>query len=910
VTFLFTDIEDSTPLLERVGMDVYEALLADHHRIIRAAVAAHGGVEVDTQGDGFFIAFAYATDAVCAAGDAQAAVGATTWPEGVELRVRMGVHSGDVRVVDDDYVGLPVHEAARVSAAAYGGQVLVSQRARDLLDEAALCGGELVDVGPHRLRGIAKPLRLYRLKHPDLGDDARPPRTQRAAQHNLPVSTNSFVGRGRELEQVAEALAETRILTLTGVGGVGKTRLALAAGHAAVASYPDGVWLIELASVGDAESLPRAVAGALGVEPGQGMTIEASLIDSVADKTLLLVLDNCEHLLEPVAALVENITRTCPDVSILATSREGLSCEGERMLMIPSLEAPQPGEANVDYPSVVLFVDRARAVRSDFVLTDDNTTAVADICRRLNGIPLALELAAARMRTMRPEDIAGRLGEIFRVLTGGRRTAVERHRTLRAAIDWSYELLRDAERLVFDRSSVFAGGFTLEAACMICAGGPVAADDVEEIIEGLVDKSMVVCDPTRHDVRYSVLETLRQYGADRLEERAETDEVRRRHAEYFTDFSVRVDEGLRGPDESRWFDDLARELDNVRAAFTWALDAGEMKIAVRICTATSVLFGNRWNEQACVWADQLVDVPAAVADPSYSLVLSVVATGMWQRGDMEAAAEVAQQAHELAHDVFSRAVAVGVLGSVAIFRGRPEEASRRFEDAVRLIAELGDAYQQAILCGAGAITYSYEGDHARARELADEHMRLNEKVDNPSCRADALYSMAEVIMHEDPDRAIELAREAAAIARSGKNSFAEGVALVTVTSLLGRHGDPAAALESFSEVIERWREMGNWAQQWNTIRNLIELFARIERDEAAVILDGAAEASGKAPPVYGPHGDRFNGVIRSLEARLGSVAFAALRARGEELDGPNAVAFAQAEIETALRARERAAIAS
>jgi predicted ATPase len=518
---LFTDVEGSTRHWQE-DEAAMRAALARHDKLVRAAIEDCGGVVFSTMGDGMAAAFANASDAVRAALDAQAALAGV-------LPVRMGLHTGEAELRDGDYFGTTVNRCARLTAVAHGGQVLCSEATASLVREAFPT--LLADLGEHRLRDLARPVRVFQV-----GEGRFPPlRTLDAFPGNLPLQLSSFIGREKELERAAAALADSRIVTLTGVGGVGKTRLALQVAAEVLPRFADGAWLVELAPVRDPDGVPDAVAAVFEVTPRSGQSLLQALVEFLRGKQLLLVVDNCEHLLEPAATLIETLERACPRVAVLATSREGLGIDGERMLAVPSLVSPRAGaspEAVAEAAAVRLFVDRAQAVKAEFSVTSDNAAAVAQVCRRLDGVPLAIELAAARVQAMNPAELARRLEQRFEVLAGGKRGAVERHQTLRAAIDWSYELLSGAQQRLLARLTVFAAGCTLEAAEAVCASGAVEAGAVWELVAALVARSLVVAEDQGAETRYRLLETIRQYGEERLEEHGETAELRHRHAEY------------------------------------------------------------------------------------------------------------------------------------------------------------------------------------------------------------------------------------------------------------------------------------------------------------------------------------------------------------------------------------------
>jgi predicted ATPase/class 3 adenylate cyclase len=521
VTFLFTDLEGSTRLWEE-HPDAMRAALARHDEVVRHAIEGHDGFVVKTTGDGFHAAFGTAHDAVDAAVAAQLALGEGPWEVTGPLKVRMGLHTCEAELRDGDYYGSAVNRAARLMSVAHGGQVVASAATSELVRGGSV---ELVDLGEHRLRDLTTTERVLQVHAPGLTREFPPLRTLDALPGNLPRQVTTFVGREAEIASLAELVRDAPLVTLTGVGGVGKTRLALQVATEVVARFPDGAWLCEFASVTDRSAVWDTLAASLRVQPFPGRSLEESALEYLTAKRLLLVLDNCEHLLDAIAGLVDAIARRCPHVSVLATSREGLALAGERIVAVPTLGVPRAdaaGDARLHADAVQLFADRAAAAQRDFALTDHNIETVAVLCRRLDGIPLAIELAAARVRSMSPEDLVARLDQRFKLLTRGSRAALERHQTLRSTIDWSYDLLDPTERLALDRLSVFAGGCDLAAAEVVLAGDDLDVFDVDDVLAQLVDKSLVVVE--RHDtgVRYRLLETIRQYAAERLQRDGDT----------------------------------------------------------------------------------------------------------------------------------------------------------------------------------------------------------------------------------------------------------------------------------------------------------------------------------------------------------------------------------------------------
>lgn len=911
LSFLFTDIELSTEML--LGAEdeyAYAQTMEEHRAALRDAFTSHGGQRIRTWGDAFFSAFDTATDAVRAAIAAQVAL-IETCPEGV--RVRMGVHSGEAAVVAEDYVGIAVHAAARIQAAAHGGQVLVSQSTKELLDADVGEGVTFLDLGPHQLKDIPEPLRLFQLTHPNLPRSFPPPRTMSALPHNLPASAKSFVGRQDDVREIAHALENARVVTLTGVGGVGKTRLSLETGAEVLPRYPNGVWFCELAAITDLDGIIHTIARALRFDREGSRTFRESLIAFLRQQRSLLLLDNCEHLLEPAAELIEEIARSCPTVAVLATSREGIGVDGEHIRPVRSLGVPADDaacETIADADAVRLFVDRARAVRPDFELGPHNAAAVTGICRRLDGIPLAIELAAARVTSMGPLEIAARLDRDFRFLRSGRRTAVERHRTLHGAVDWSYRLLTPDEQQLFERLSVFAGGFTLEAADRICS---VELDgDVTDLLEGLVGKSLVDADLGESETRYSMLETLRQYALAKLVERGDGDRMRDRHLAYFLELAVGAEEGLTGPDELRWVGIVKRELDNFRAAHEWAITSENVDAALRMIVGLQWYGGIRLaSEMFDSWAPRALDLPGAEAHEAAPDVYGLSAAGSWQRGELEAARALADRALALAPDPDDprRIFGLGSLEAVAIFEGRYDEALAHADETLRLARLSGSHAWEAQSLFIRQMIAGYAGNERLVRRYREEARSMSVPL-APSWMAFERYTFGEAVLDDDPVAAIAALDEAVELAERVEQDFLAGVARVGAVSLRGRHFDPDEALAGYAELIESWRRAGNWRQQWTTLRNLLELFARLALDSSAVAVFFAAEASPTAGPVGGAHGARLERLIPELESRLGAEAFAAARERGTRMTDDKAVAFALDEIRAALARGEEASSVS
>jgi predicted ATPase/class 3 adenylate cyclase len=515
IAFLFTDIESSSKLWEQYP-EAMSAALAEHNMLLRRVIEAHKGYIFKLWGDAAYAAFDTAIDALNAALESQRELLRHSWGELGSLRVRMALHSGAAEVRDGDYFGPTLNRCARLLSAAHGGQILLSAATEELVRDGLPQGVSLRPLGQHRLKDLQRPENIFQVIHPDLPAEFSSLRTLNAVPNNLPIQLTSFIGREREIREVQELLKQTRLLTLTGSGGCGKTRLALQVAADLLEDYPDGVWFIDLSVLTDPLLVPSTVAATLGIHEESGQPTLTTLAEALKSRMLLLILDNCEHVVGACAHLAETLLRTCTAIRILATSREALGIAGEATWRVPSLSLPQSHELNqadslariTQYEAVRLFIERAEAASSDFRVTSHNIGAIVQICQRLDGIPLAIELAAARVTVLSVEQIAARLDDRFRLLTGGSRTALPRQQTLRAMMDWSYELLNDRERMLFRRLSVFAGGFTLEAVEAVCADEQIPPEEILDLVTNLVSKSLVVFEERDGEARYRLLETV------------------------------------------------------------------------------------------------------------------------------------------------------------------------------------------------------------------------------------------------------------------------------------------------------------------------------------------------------------------------------------------------------------------
>jgi predicted ATPase/class 3 adenylate cyclase len=716
VTLLFTDIEGSTRLLQKLG-DRYGDVLARHHALIRNAVAQHDGHEVDVQGDGFLIAFARADDAIAAAADAQRALG-----ELDRVRVRMGVHTGQPQRGGSGYVGLDVHRAARIRDAAHGEQVLLSQTMRDLVDV------EVRDLGEHRLRDLTQSQRLYQLLAPGLRRDFRPPRTLENRPTNLPVQPTPLIGRERELAETAELVRrdDVRLVTLTGPGGCGKTRLALQAAAELVDDFPDGVFFAALEALEDPGLVLPTIAQTLGVDETGAATLADALGDFIGERRLLLVLDNFEQVLEAAPRLRGLFAPT--NVKLLVTSRAPLRLSGEHEYQVPPLELPGPHSyADLDtfsqYDSVALFIERAQSVRADFTVSADNAPAIAQICARLDGLPLAIELAAARVRMLPPQALLDRLGERLALLTSGPRDLPSRQQTLRGAIDWSYGFLREDERRLLARLSVFAGGCRLEAAEPVC---DARLDELEALLENNLLRQEERPDGAP---RFQMLETIREYAAERLRESGDADEMRGHHAGYFLRWAEERFQARVAGELVSGFGVEEEEHENLRAALTWARGRGDGELELRLATALFPYWGaGGYLSEGRAWLSDALSRGDESTELTRAWGMLATANLTWRQGDAAATQEFAEAALPVFEAHGDRRGVSGALNSLAIaaqWRGDADEEARLWAKQEAVARELGSEAGLAISLNNRAYGEIILGRYAAAERLLRESLQLS-----------------------------------------------------------------------------------------------------------------------------------------------------------------------------------------
>lgn len=814
VTFLFTDIEGSTRLAEDLG-DKYQAVLEAHHRLVREGLGARGGIEVSTEGDSFFCVFANARSAIETAAALQKTIWATDWPADAVVRVRMGIHTGEGTLGADNYVGADVHRAARISAAAHGGQVLISGATRALTE--SYLGPELAlrDLGLHGLRDLSHPEQLHQLLIDGLPTDFPAPRTLDARPGNLPTQLTSFVGRHRELAETEEVVGRSRLVTLIGEGGSGKTRLALESSARLLDYFPDGVWFIDLAPLTDAAFLEEEVAVTLGIQQQTGRELVDTILDVLCNKTALLVLDNCEHLVESAATFVDSVLSQAPDVRVMATSRGPIGASGEVTLRVPPLGLPQAnkdGDSTVSDPSdaVRLFVERGQSADPSFQLNSENVEAIAHICVRVDGLPLAIELAAARLRVFSPSEIAARLDDRFRLLTGGARTALPRQHTLQAAVDWSYEMLSAVEQQLFDRLSVFSGGFTMGAAEDVCSEASI--DVVDNVIR-LVDQSMVVAEPGLDGgTRYRLLETLRHYGRQRLQERGEEAEFRARHVGFVSRIAEEALPHLNGRQHRRWMQRLDAEHENCRVALDWCRDTREVRDHLNLVA----LWGYFWTRFG-LWTEARTRLNEALdleddKHPELRLRAILSTAEVFVAVDRERVATLANEALDLADrhgDSGARVDARYLGGYSALHSNDHERAVNLLEQALELCEQDGLESERARLLVMMGNAFS-DRDTARARSYLETGLSLHREAANLSGVAQSLHYLgALAVKSGDLDTAAAWLEEGLEVDAEIGGRDNSGHLLMELGSVRRLQGDSAEAHTLLSEALAFLTNVGD-----------------------------------------------------------------------------------------------------
>jgi predicted ATPase/class 3 adenylate cyclase len=915
LTFLFTDLENSTPLWEKYPNDMQQAS-ARHDVLMREVIEQHKGRVVKTTGDGFHAVFESPLDGVAAALAGQQRIAVEVWPTTIgSPKVRMGLHTGESQEREGDYYGIEVNLAARIMSLGYGGQILLSEATTTLVKKTLPPDYALADLGEHRLKGIASVEHIFQLCHPDLVANFPPLKSLAAFKHNLPRQPSSFIGRSKELTEIKHLLKETSLLTLLGPGGTGKTRLMLQAAEELIEDYPDGVWLVELAPLTDPDLIPERVAAALNVQEQPGRQMLDTLVEYLRRKELLLLLDNVEHLVRESAEFTEHLLRNCPKLKILVTGREALFIAGETTLQIPSLSLPgmrrkvDPKEMRTS-EGVQLFLERARAVQPDFSLNPENATPIADIVVRLDGIPLALELAAARLRMMTVEQIAARLNDRFRLLTGGRRTALPRQQTLQALIDWSWNLLDEKEHFLLRRLSVFYGGWTLEAAQAVAGFNPLDEFDVFDALEQLINKSLVtVLRPAAGEARYGMLESIRQYAQNKLFETGEGEILRDRHADHFVALVDMFDQQGLGPEYHIWLNQFALDGDNLRAVFEWiAEDRPGLTLHF---TGILLQFDPVWihYREARAWLELAIEQARNLLDENSAdvnmkdFIRALMSLGwlLVTHGDMRNGHSTLDESIRLARKYEEFRLLAFALGmkAQAMGSGVTWEVIDQLEQVIALSRR--DGYEIELIFALFSVGQAYliKGNTEKGQRNIAEVIQLVENFDSLFIKAWAYYAQA--IKAQMIQELAEAERYHLLAVEANEKLGNQRMAATSRSELahLYRHeGRTDEAATIYRQTILSWQEQGHQA----AVAHQLECFAYIamtnEQFENAAQLLGAAQIARErtnSPSTDPQEIAEREQAMKRLEVEFGVKELERLMNKGKSMGLDEAVVFALKE---------------
>jgi predicted ATPase/class 3 adenylate cyclase len=911
VTFLFTDIEGSTKMWER-SPQAMQAALARHDEVLRNTIEEHGGFVFKTVGDAFCAAFPTAPDALEAALEAQRTLLSEQWQQIGPLRVRMALHTGAAEERDGDYFGPPLNRVARLLSAAHGGQVLLSAATHEMVRDRLPAGAILTDLGERHLKDLFRPERVFQLTAPELPSDFPPLRTLEAYRNNLPLQPTPLVGREKEVSEVRDLLRgeETRLLTLTGPGGTGKTRVALQAAADLLEEFPDGAFFVSLAALGDPDRFISAVAETLGVKEIGEQPLDETLKDYLSERRLLLVLDNFEQVLGAAPAVTEMLAEAS-GLKVLATSRAPLGLYGEHEYAVPPLSVPDVRhlpdlKALSQYEAVRLFIERAKSAKVDFEVTDESAPAVAEICVRLDGLPLAIELAAARIKMLPPRAMLKRLGSRLKLLTGGARDLPERQRTLRATIEWSFALLDEGEQLLFGRLAVFSGGRTLEAIEEICdAEGDLPVDTFDGV-SSLVDKSLLRQEEGPNgEPRFVMLETVHEFAREKLQGSGEAESIKRAHAEYFLTLAEEAYTELKGPDQLEWLERLEAEHDNMRAALSWALERKVAELALRLGGALWWFWWMRgYYSEGRRWFQEALAIEGRGSPGSRAMALAGAGALALEQGDYDRAEEACEEGldlleHETREASEARLWLLGLLGWVAWQREELGQAGESFEEGLTLSREMSDTWWLAISLSNLAIVPQSRGDSERATELYEESMDLFRVQGDKQTLAVCLNNLATLVYSQgDLGRAAQLTEEAVALQRELGSRGGVSLGLCNL-------GWMALLQDNLGKAADLYRE--SLSLSWETglnplVQSALEGFACMagaggEADRAAQLW-GAAQALHEAKGI--PRDIDFfaeaDARISAVRSGMGEESWEEAWGKGQTMTLEEAVSYALEEV--------------
>lgn len=898
LTFLFTDIEGSTPLWDTYP-EAMKTALAKHDSILKQAVESNGGKVIKTTGDGIHAVFETAGKGVAAASAAQEALGACRWEE-IEpqaIRVRMGLHTGEAEHRNDDYYGSTLNRAARIMAAGHGGQLLLSAVTAELVRRQLPTDITLLDLGEHHLKGLLYAEHIFQLCAPHLASSFPALQSLTAPNHNLPAQLTTFIGRERELAETQSKLDSARLLTLIGPGGTGKTRLALEIAANQLDRFKDGVWLAELAPIADPGFVVSTIAAVFELHEVQGVPLITLLVDYLRAREALLVLDNCEHLVEASAKVADQLLHACPQLKIIASSREALGVDGETVYRVPSLSVPDQAAADLmTYEATRLFIERAAKAEPRFQATAENAAAIIQICQRLDGIPLAIELAAARIKLFTPEQIAARLDDRFKLLTGGSRSALPRQQTLRALIDWSHQSLSELEQRALRRLAVFSGGWTIEGAEAVI-GETVALEG----LLGLVNKSLVNVSEQASAARYRFLETIRQYAMEKLLETDEAAETRSRHVDYMLALAGRAESGFLGSQRLTWLDHMELEHDNLRAALEWA-SSNNPANAVQLALVLGEFWTSRdFNSEAISWCQPILSRSEGMTEigAPRSRLYGVLAQSAIYAGNHRLARSAAAEGLVLANQT-NDAPALVRLNSLAalasVYLGDFADAQHALQVAGDLARETGQKGELTmILVLTAQIAFYSAGDVSKAKSyLADaESLSRNSGSQWNNAMMEFILARLSGLVGE-VERARALFRQSADTAQRMGNMRVVYSCHSELAHILRRHGELDEALRLYAEVLPQWNGLGHRPAVAHELECIAFILGQKGRPEAAVTLLGAADAlrTSIEANMTSPERVEYDEVISDLRAVVDESRFGQSWAAGQSMSMDQAIELA------------------
>ncbi len=903
VTFLFTDIEGSTHLLQQLG-ECYAGVLAECRQLLSTAFGQWHVQEVGTKGDTFFVAFSRASEAAAAAVTIQRALANHSWPQGASVRVCIGLHTGEPILSSDGYIGLDVHHAARIMSAGHGGQILLSQTTRELLEQHLPAGTSLRDLGRHRLKDLQRPSHLFQLSIAGLPADFPPLKTLDTHPNNLPIQPTPLIGREREVNSVCQLLRreEVCLLTLTGPGGTGKTRLSLQVAAELSDHFVDGVFFVNLAPISDPDLVVPTIAQTLALKESGEQPLLELLKAALREKHLLLLLDNFEQVVNAALQVAELLV-ACPEIKMLITSRVVLHVRAEQVFAVPPLTLPDAKHlpdlmALSHYAAVALFIQRAQAVKPDFQLTNANASAVAEVCIRLDGLPLAIELAAARIKLLSPQALLARLSHRLHVLTGGTRDLPARQQTLRNTIKWSYDLLGVQEQQVFRLLSVFTGGCTLEAAEAICQRAGNASIDVLNTVASVLDNSLLQqTEQEEEEPRLVLLETVREYGLEALDASGEAEATRQAHAAYYLALAEQAEPELRGTQQALWLSRLEAEYNNFRVALGWALENGEVEIGLRLAGVLWRFWMVRGHfTEGRGWLERVQERSSDAAPALQAKAFTGAGSMAWSQGNYRQAMRWHQQALALYREVGDKqgiAFALNNLGIQAQYQGDYESARAFLQESQALYRELGDQWGIAIVLGNLGLGEASQGNYERARALFEEELALFRELKAKVEIALALHNLGDVARYQgDHRRAMAYLEECLSVCEELGDKRLTSMTL-NILGLIARwQGDFARSAALHIESLALSRELGEKLCIAQSLEGLAGVYGMQKHPERAARLLGAAEAVREAinAPLLPIDRADYGRIVSIIRAQLDEAAFAVVWAEGRTMTPEQALA--------------------